>query len=98
MNGIAFKEKLKKFRKFKIIFTNHAKSRCKSRKINEFEVINDLRNPAALKLVQKLSENKGCEKYKLWFVFNTYIVVFDYINARIIVRTVFENFLFKVRR
>lgn len=68
MNGKIFSDKLRAMHSYALVFTVHAELRLKQRSIERQTVVEHLRNPVALKLVEKLSEKGGEEKYKLWFV------------------------------
>lgn len=86
-----------------IIFTAHAELRLERRQIERAIVISHLRNPEALKLVEKLPADAGDEKYKLWFVPHRrtayiYIVVINNSQRRIIVKTAVKQRLAWQRR
>ncbi|MCD6479109.1 MAG: hypothetical protein J7L44_04470, partial [Candidatus Diapherotrites archaeon] len=60
--------KLKNLSDYEIIFTKHAKIRLIQRQIKEDLVVEHLRKPNTLQLVEKRAAKPGDEKYKLWFI------------------------------
>ena len=97
MNGESIAERLKNLQDFAIVFTKHAELRLVQRQIEKKAVISHLRNPASLKMVEKLaSERQGDEKYKLWFIPTKrtaliYVIVINHQEQRIIVKTVIKQ-------
>ena len=96
MNGEGLREKLREIAHYAIVFTNHAELRLAKRQIEKRIVVNHLRNPAALKLAEKIFAEKDCEKYKLWFVpfkkiAYVYVIVINHLEQKIVVITVIKQ-------
>lgn len=96
MNGESLREKLMKIAHYAIVFTSHAELRLAKRQIERGIVVNHLRNPIALKLVEKILAEKNFEKYKLWFVpfkkiAYTYVIVINHLEQKIVVITVIKQ-------
>jgi len=82
MSLVEFKAKLEKHAALGVVFTSHAKLRMSERQIPESAVIEQLRNPGSLELVEKLASGSNEEKYKLWFVPNKRIAYIHVVVLR----------------
>ncbi len=87
------KNKLKKYSRGDIVFTQHALIRARQRNINLNEIIDNIVNPERLIFAKKQkAENPDEEKYDCYFLYSNtlchrYVLI---INKRIIICTVIK--------